>query len=74
MRGQCTFSNISAAHDVLMAHLMCSLVFRPYIRVGLQGFPLLRFHKALYLLQIPFPCVFAFKGIIRDPFTTLNFR
>ena len=47
-----------------------------YIGVGPRGFPFLRLRKALYLLQIPFSCVFVnfyLRGIVGDPFTTFNF-
>ena len=30
-RGKCTFPNMSAARDALMAYLMCSLMFCPYL-------------------------------------------
>ena len=41
-----------------------------YIGVGLRVLPLLRFHKALYLLQFPFSCAssnFSFTGIMEIP-------
>ena len=51
-------------------------VFHIYIGVRLRLLFLLRFHKALCLLQFYFSCVstnFSFKGIIGDPLTTFEF-
>ena len=67
---------MSVAHAALTTHLMCPLMFCPYIRVGLQVLFLLRFHKALWLLQFSFSYAstnFSFKEIIRDSLTTLDF-
>ena len=47
-----------------------------YIGVGLRVLFLLRFHKALCLLQFSFSYAsanFSFKGIIGDPLTTFDF-
>ena len=51
-------------------------VSRLHIGVRLRVLFLLRFHKALCLLQFYFSCVsanFSFKGIIEDPLTVFNF-
>ena len=51
-------------------------VLPQYIGVGLRVLFLLRFHKALWLLQFSFSCAsanFSFKEIIGDPLTTFDF-
>ena len=47
-----------------------------YIRARLRFMFLLRFHKALCLLQFSFSCAsanFSFKGIVKVPLTTFDF-